>query len=283
MILAHQWLAQLGSPDHPIREAIISGPNLRVVFRLRDPREAAQLAEAVVPLDLEQPVKALVKPTVVSHDRTWFGNVSAGTQQSQTHTVGVSISHSSAETHSEGVSESEGESHSVTVAESTSESSSQTVGVSEAEHTDTSRSFDLDPSNPLSEATVLFPAARAVSNGTAAGTSITAANARGTASSIAETDGWFRSTTRSASRSQSEGRSVGRSNSQAQMAGTSFSAGASEGLQPVFAELPSAVHGKENVFYFAARELLSLQTGHARMAYVARAATAIRRCAFRWW
>jgi len=42
----------------------------------------------------------------------------------------------------------------------------------------------------------------------------------------------------------------------------------SEGIEPIYADLPSAVHSKENVLYRAGQELLSLPTGEARIAYV---------------
>ena len=44
----------------------------------------------------------------------------------------------------------------------------------------------------------------------------------------------------------------------AEMRGTSNSEGVTEGIVPVFKELPGAVHSLENVRYMAARELLSL-------------------------
>jgi hypothetical protein len=50
--------------------------------------------------------------------------------------------------------------------------------------------------------------------------------------------------------------------------GTADSRGYSEAIEPFYGNLPSAVHGKENMLYFAAQELLSLTTGRARIAYV---------------
>jgi hypothetical protein len=49
---------------------------------------------------------------------------------------------------------------------------------------------------------------------------------------------------------------------------TSRAEGVSEGLEPVFADLPSAVHSFENVLYIAAQTLRSLPAGHAFMHFV---------------
>jgi hypothetical protein len=52
------------------------------------------------------------------------------------------------------------------------------------------------------------------------------------------------------------------------MSGTSTSEGITEGIVPVFKELPGAVHSLENVRYMAARELRSLARGNAFISYV---------------
>jgi hypothetical protein len=52
------------------------------------------------------------------------------------------------------------------------------------------------------------------------------------------------------------------------MSGTSTSEGVTEGIVPVFKDLPSAVHSLENVRYMAARELRSLARGNAFISYV---------------
>lgn len=67
VVLSHQWLGQLAVESDNMLAAVRNATNLKVVFRLKDPAEAEDLAHMVVPLDLEMPVRALVKPTVVGH------------------------------------------------------------------------------------------------------------------------------------------------------------------------------------------------------------------------
>ncbi len=242
IVAAHQWLAQLGRPDDPVREAVCKGPNIKVVFRIKDPREAAELAEAVMPLDLERPVAALIKPTVVGHRRTLFHSASAAHSRSQTVTTGES----------ESVTESEafGTDHSVTHSESTSE----TAGRSSTDSSGESASRS-DP-DEVTDST---------------GRSDTTSSSTTTVSSTAETDGTSHTMTR--------GETVGHSTSRGRTKGTTETRGYSEGIEPAYQNLPSAVHGKDAMLYAAAQELLSLTTGAARIAYVGadgRMATRVR-------
>ena len=71
-------------------------------------------------------------------------------------------------------------------------------------------------------------------------------------------------------RSRTSSRSSGRSNAsiKGEMAGASTSEGFTEGIVPVFKDLPGAVHGLENVRYLAALELRSLARGNAFISYV---------------
>lgn len=78
LVLAHQWQSQLAAVDEEILSAVRSGTNVKVVFRVKDQREAADLAEMVMPLNLEEPVKALVKETAVGHEVRRMHNASAG-------------------------------------------------------------------------------------------------------------------------------------------------------------------------------------------------------------
>src|SRR4029077_19827129 len=67
MVLAHQWLAQATTESENMLAALRNATNVKVVFRIKDPMEAEDLAHMVVPLDLEVPVGILVKPAVVGH------------------------------------------------------------------------------------------------------------------------------------------------------------------------------------------------------------------------
>lgn len=292
IVAAHQWLAQLGPPDDPVREAMCKGPNIKVVFRIKDPREAAELAEAVIPLDLEMPVQALVKPTVVGHRRTLFQNGSSAISQSETVTEG--------ESHSISESEAFGRSESVTESESVSEMEGSTTTDSEGESRGatadsswaTSDSIGRSSSRADSQAIARDPYAapldprpmqsitdtRQTSDADSASTSRTAGGSRGESygTSSGHSVGTSEATTYTkgmaytagTSYTRTRGETVGQSKSVGHTKGTTESRGYSEGIEPVYQNLPSAVHGKDNVLYMAAQELLSLTTGTARIAYV---------------
>jgi hypothetical protein len=70
VLLSHQWQSQLGKPDDQILAAVHNATNLKIGFRVKHPKEAQEIAEAIIPLDLEIPVRALIKPTAVGHKRT---------------------------------------------------------------------------------------------------------------------------------------------------------------------------------------------------------------------
>jgi hypothetical protein len=100
--------------------------------------------------------------------------------------------------------------------------------------------------------------------------------------SAAESEGITRSSTHSASASHSasRGSSSSATTAQAHSRGSSASTseghayttsraeGVSEGLEPIFADLPSAVHSFENTLYFAAQTLRALPAGQAYMHFV---------------
>ncbi len=66
------------------------------------------------------------------------------------------------------------------------------------------------------------------------------------------------------------GKSVGTTITTAETEGTSISAGLSEGLEPIYQVLPTAVHSIENVRYLAAQMLRRLSTGEAFVNLVTR-------------
>ena len=63
--LAHQYLAQLGEPGDKIYEAVRNSTETKVVFRVKSPEEAQALAHDVLPLNLELPVQASIRPTQI--------------------------------------------------------------------------------------------------------------------------------------------------------------------------------------------------------------------------
>jgi hypothetical protein len=342
---SHQWLAQTGRQDDPIREAICNGPNIKVVFRVRNPREAAELAESVIPLDLEMPVRALIKPAVVGHRRTLMGNATSGTNYAHSRAHGQSVSHNSSKTHTDGVAHGTSEStarsvtnstarslskstaHSVThseadttgesVTESVSRSSGESHTISKGETITRGSSTGSSRDSSTTSTADFIPEAitttegngsssssdRSRSHSTGESWSTSEVETRGTAVSrskahtvgfaeghttgrgvsdtvgraVSDTVGNARSTTNSQSVAQSSGRSIGTSLTEGTTSGTSESRGFSEAIEPIYRDLPTAVHGKDNALHFAAQELLSLPTGAARLAYVGEGGRAVAR------
>lgn len=126
MLLAHQWSTQLSNVDEEILSAVRNATNIKAVFRVKDPVEATELAEMVIPLNLEMPVEVLTKETVVGHELRRMRNASAG--QTITHTSSTSMT----KTRGTGITHTEGESvgESITTTESEQESISHTSGTS---------------------------------------------------------------------------------------------------------------------------------------------------------
>jgi len=109
------------------------------------------------------------------------------------------------------------------------------------------------------------------------GEALTTSNASSSmsGSSLGQSEGRSRSHNDSRTDGQSTARSVSSSSgsfysetfSESETHGTSKSRSVSEGLEPVYENLPSAVHSMENMLYFAAQTLRSLKTGEAFVHY----------------
>jgi hypothetical protein len=220
-VLGHQWLAQLGQPDDPIREAVLNGPNLKAVFRLKNPKEAEELAETVIPFNLEQPVAALTKPTVVGYERTTFK--SWGTAEHRAKSTAEGTSYSESDSDSEG----ESESSSSMAAEGLSSSTAMMI-----------------PTTGWMVTPDMMMASSGSSDSTAGGSQ------SGRSRNSSHTSSWSKTTVK------------------AEMSGTTTNEATTEGIVPVFKDLPGAVHSLENVRYMAARELRSLARGNAFVSYV---------------
>jgi hypothetical protein len=89
------------------------------------------------------------------------------------------------------------------------------------------------------------------------GSSQQSASVRG--NSRAESETWSEAHTRGTSRS--------RTRSTARATGTSETRGSSEAFEPIYADLPTAFHGKENELYFAGEMIRRLPTGQCFVSY----------------
>jgi hypothetical protein len=47
VLLSHQWQSQLGKPDDQILAAVHNATNLKIGFRVKHPKEAQEIAEAI--------------------------------------------------------------------------------------------------------------------------------------------------------------------------------------------------------------------------------------------
>ena len=141
-VLSHQYLAQFESSGLELLEAVKNTTNCKIALRIKDLTEATDLADMVLPYDLEMPVRALVKPTVVGHRIRLMKGANASEQISnsmtRTDTMGRSATVGRARTVGTAQSTTRSESQSVSEGVSTTEGSSFTEGTSESEGTNAS-------------------------------------------------------------------------------------------------------------------------------------------------
>lgn len=281
---AHQWLLQMEENDDRLLAAVRNATNVKVVFRTKDAVESEDLAASVVPLDLEMPVRALVKPSVIGHRRIRLQSESQSTQrartdaiaeahgESRTYTTSRSTTIGGGYSASEGVSDSEGIAESDGYSSMQGHSHADAVGSSEGE----TATDMLTPSFDLLGVPQLVGLARGSSGASSASTSqgTSAASGWSRGSGRSKSTGRSRSTARTTSYSTTEGESVSTSTSWARSVGRSETRGSgetqgtAEGLEPILADLPSAVHGKDAVLYMAGQTLRNLKTGTAFLSYM---------------
>ena len=258
--LSHQWQSQLGKADGETLAAVHNATNLKVAFRIKHPKEAKEVAEAVMPLSLEQPVKVLVKPTVVGHRRTTFRSVAHAESESYSTASTLTVSESDSESiaHGTGEHSSEGDGS----ADMASDGRASFSGLAQVAGTGASVTMTPDmgwdrPPTPIA---------------TMEAASTSAAENSGATTSSTHSESASHNSSRGRSHNQTNARthsdSVSSSTTDGYTYTTSRAEGVSEGLEPVFAELPSAVHSFENTLYFAAQALRSLPAGQAFMHFV---------------
>lgn len=270
VVLSHQWLEQLKVQSENMLAAVRNATNIKVVFRLKDPHEAQDLAEMVMPLDLELPVRALIKPTVVGHRLVRLKGETTTEQEATTdmHTTSVGVSAGEAYSYTESVSESvaEGSSSAESVGTAFATSSAQSSMNSSGENQTLTQSILPDGS--------LFPHIVGITEGQSTST----ATAQGLSTSATEgssrSQSHGRSTVHGSTQSSSEGRSFSLSRQYSTSIGKGTSRGVAraqgdqEAFEPILEDRPSAVHGKENVLYMAAQGLRGLTTGRAFINFV---------------
>jgi hypothetical protein len=258
--LSHQWQSQLGKSDGETLAAVHNATNLKVAFRIKHPKEAKEVAEAVMPLSLEQPVGVLIKPAVVGARRTTFKSVARAESESYSTSSSITISELDSESvsHSAGTSfsESDGVSDSIADARASFSGLGQVSGAG--------LGVTMTPEMGWNQPAVPLSTMESASESAAVSTGVTTSSAHSTSTSQNSSRGC--SNADSTARSHSAGMST--STTEGYTHSTSRAEGVSEGLEPIFAELPSAVHSFENTLYFAAQMLRSLPAGQAYMHFV---------------
>jgi len=235
VVLAHQFLHQLGKPDDAIYQAAMNSTEIKAVFRINSPDEAQSLAETVLPLDLEMPVAASVRPTAVGQRRVQFPSQSRSLHQS----------------------ESEGEAHSV--GEMEARSSGQASGIVTATGAATGSSelaSQLMTPNPS-----LFGPNAPNASGLPMVLSETAGTGLSQVSSISEARSDI------STESETYARSYATTTSKARAEGSSTTEGWTEGFETIYQDLPTSFHSLENARYMAGETLRKLPVGSAFVAW----------------
>ena len=307
VVLAHQTLAQLRAAGEDVLDAVKSTTNIKVVTRIKDPAEAAELADMVVRHNLEMPVSILNKPTVVGHIVVRRANESeseqAGVTESSSRTTGESVTES--ESYMVSLSDTLSESIGTSETDGWGTSDSHSVGRSDSDAFGTSTAVNLSPGainalpaaatgNTIGESAGTYanvdlgsPTGYLIDKArhepaVVAGLGITRSRQRSAGMSDARQ--WGSSLSGSVSRSTQRGtaRTEGRawttgvaystSESNTQGIALSRTAGKSRGwsetLEPFMEDRPSAVHSLDNLRYMAAEVLRSLPAGRVTMSVV---------------
>lgn len=258
VVAAMQWLEQAG--DEHVRAALLN-VNCKICFRLRDAKESEALARSVIPLDLERPIATLVKPAVVGHRRITLANQSRGENKSDSTGNSRGETRGRAATNGSTIGHMHAEGSSWATSEGTSDSEGTTSGNSE-----NATQIML----PIMEDGIFAPdpfitrvaEGSGNSSGSSSGSSRSSSTTEG--SSIVDAETYSRTT------SETESFAASLATSESHSQGTTETIGHGEALEPILANLPTAVHGIQNELYRAGLMLRSLPTAVGYLSYVGR-------------
>lgn len=149
-VLASQSLASFRIAGDDIVDAVKNMCNTKIALRIKNPEEAEELAEMLFKYDLEMPVRALTKPTVVGHRVIRL----RGAGHSEQHAVTDSESRSFGQTKTIGRTFTKGETEtagrSSSVGHTESRGQSQSVGLSYMEGQSETDTYGSSRSNGFS-------------------------------------------------------------------------------------------------------------------------------------
>ena len=229
--LAHQFLWQLEEASELIYHAVMKTTRTKIVFAMEDPQEAQLMAEMVIPLDLETPVKASIRPTVVGQERV----------ELRSRAQGKHVAESAGRVEATG----EMEAHSIGAASADSSATGAASGSSElASQLSTPPLLLFGPNAPDASA---FPVLLSQTAGTGLSRADTTSQAHSDISSESST----------------YARSASRGTSHTLTHGTSETEGSTEGFASIFADLPTSFHSLDNLRYLAGEQIRKLPVGTA--------------------
>jgi len=235
VVLAHQFLHQLGKPDDAIYQAAMSSTEIKAVFRINSPDEARSLAETVIPLDLEMPVVASVRPTAVGQRRAQLPSRSRSLQSSVSEGQALSVGEMEAA--------SRGRASGIVTATGSAAGSSEL-----ASQLMTPAASLMGPNAPNASA---LPMVVSETAGTGLSEVTSRSEARSDITSESETRAHSRATTTSKARAQ----------------GASSTDGWTQGFETIYRDLPTSFHSLENARYMAGETLRKLPVGSAFIAW----------------
>ena len=270
--LAHQYLAQLGKPGDRVYEAVRNSTEIKAVFRVKSAKEAQELAHDVIPLDLELPVQASVRPVQTGYEIKRLANSTYSVHEGE----GESVATHAAEAIARGRTAMQHWMQSVGRATSKSRgsgtSSSSGMGTSEGlsavqSHMD-SMGYTYDPNTQ----TFFFdplPLGASVGNADGAATAMLSSTSTSRTSgsnqfeSLTETDSVSEGTGGGLAFSESISKSCGDSRARHSTKGRTAGEGSSEALFPTYELLPTSFHSKDNALYMAGETIRNLPVGRA--------------------
>jgi hypothetical protein len=270
--LAHQYLAQLGKPGEKIYEAVRNSTETKVVFRVKSPEEAQALAHDVLPLSLELPVQASIRPTQIGFTIGKLASENYSVHEGE----GVSESIQAAEAIGQGRTDMQ---HWMSArgwasgmmrgsGSASSIGSGFSSGASSGFNSMTSTSYTYDPNT---QTFIMANLPLGMSVGAADGASQALMSSENFQS--AESLSRFRAQNESQSYSDAEGGGValsetvtssrGRSLGNSKTSGATRGTASSEALMPFYADLPTSFHSKDNELYMKGEMIRNLPVGRA--------------------
>jgi hypothetical protein len=215
-----------------------------IVFKVNDPREAQILGEKVLPLNLERPVSASVRPTVVGHRRVRLASAAVTHSEAITESEGETVSEMHAETDMHTMSEALGSMTSAMTGAGSFEGNADSTGMV------LSPPMQFGPNSPQASFWQ-YPLSENTGQVSSQGKSVQ--SAQSTASSRMNAESHGSAATNASSRAAARNTAHSR--------GTAHTSGESETLESVYHDLPSAWHSLESERYRAGEVLRALPVG----------------------